>query len=165
MALLILKKMIVRNEISINKDAREVWQVIGNQFADIHVWASFFKDSKPAGESKFPGINFSARDTVVENGENTHTLDVFDSENHILTYTVTAGAPPFANKAEATWALVKGNNKECRASIDVNMDLKEMVPAEKVAEVRQWLKFSADNMLGELKHYVETGELHPRKLK
>lgn len=155
--------MKVRNEIVIKKSANEVWKVMGNGFAEIHLWASFFKDSKPSGASKFAGIDFSARDTIVEGGKNTHTLDVFDSENHVLSYTVTAGAPPFADKAEARWALETLDDSSCKASILVNMELKEMVPAEKAAEVSKWLSQSADNMLEEMKHYLETGNLHPRK--
>lgn len=156
--------MKVKNEITIEKNAEEVWAIMGKQFDQIHIWASFFKSSKPTGESKFEGINFSARDTVVESGENTHSLDVFDSKNYVLSYTVTAGAPPFADKAEAEWALEVINDKSCKASISVNMELKDKLPSEKVAEVNRWLSKSADSMLEELKHFIETGNLHPRKL-
>ncbi len=156
--------MKVRNEVLIEKNADNVWEVMGKQFDRIHEWASFFVDAKPAGEAKFEGINFSARETVVGSGKNTHTLDVFDSENHILSYTVTAGAPPFAEKAEAEWALEIMNENTCKASIEVNMVLKDMIPAEKGQEVQQWLSQSADDMLEELKHFTETGTLHPRKL-
>ena len=157
--------MIVRNEMVIERSANDVWKVMGNGFAQIHVWSSFFKDSKPTGESKFDGIDFSARDTLVQGGGNTHTLDVFDAENHVLSYTVTAGAPPFANKAEAEWALEIIDEHSCRASIDVKIELKDVVPAEKAKEVNAWLGKSSENMLEELKHYVETGNLHERKLK
>ena len=156
--------MKVRNEIIIEKGASDVWEIMGYQFDRIHEWASFFKDSKPAGESRFNGINYSARETVVKTGGNTHTLDVFDSERHLLSYTVTAGAPPFAEKAEAQWALEILTDNSCKASIEVNIVLKGMIPAEKEQEVKQWLSQSAEGMLEELKHYTETGTLHPRKL-
>jgi hypothetical protein len=152
--------MIVRNEIVINKNVNETWEVMGNGFAEIHKWASFFKDSKPSGEIKFNEIDFSARDTIVEGGQNTHTLDVFDSTNHVLSYTVTAGAPPFADKAEAEWALEIIDETTTKASISVNMELKEMVPTEKATEVRAWLNQSADNMLEELKYFMENGKPH-----
>ncbi len=155
--------MKIRNELLIERSADNVWKVMGKQFDRIHEWASFFKDSKPTGETKFDGIDFSARDTFVERGENTHTLDIFDSENHVLSYTVTAGAPPFAEKAEAQWALEIVTEKSCTASIEVNMVLKDMVPAEKAQEVKQWLSQSSEGMLEELKHFIETEELHPRK--
>ena len=156
--------MKVRNEIIIEKSVKDAWEVMGNGFTQIHLWASFFKDSKSAGESKFDGIDFSARDVIVEGGENTHTLDVFDAENHVLAYTVTAGAPAFANKAEAVWALESFDENSCKASISVNMELKDMVPVGKASEVSTWLTQSADNMLEEMKYYLETGNLHERKI-
>ncbi|MFT6698918.1 MAG: hypothetical protein ACJAVD_000404 [Porticoccaceae bacterium] len=155
--------MNIRTEVIIEKNANDIWQVMGIQFDEIHVWASFFKDSKPAGENKFDGINFSARDTVVEGGTNTHSLDLFDSEKFILSYTVTAGAPPFANKVGAAWALEIINDHKSKASITINLELKDGIPEEKVSEVKIWLHSSSNDMLEDLKHYVETGRLHPRK--
>ncbi|WP_296311267.1 hypothetical protein [Winogradskyella sp. UBA3174] len=155
--------MNIRTEVIIQKKANDIWQVIGIQFDKIHAWASFFKDSKPSGENKFDGINFSARDTVVEGGTNTHSLDLFDSEHYILSYTVTAGAPPFANKAGAEWALEIIDENTSKASITVKLELKEGITEEKVSEVKSWLHKSSNDMLEDLKHYVETGNLYPRK--
>jgi hypothetical protein len=155
--------MNIRTEVIIEKNANDIWQVMGIQFDEIHVWASFFKDSKPAGENKFDGINFSARDTVVEGGTNTHSLDLFDSENFILSYTVTVGAPPFANKVGAAWALEIINDHKSKASITINLELKDGISEEKVSEVKIWLHSSSNDMLEDLKHYIETGNLHPRK--
>lgn len=136
--LLLIKhyKMNIRTEIIIEKNATDIWQVMGIQFDKIHVWSSFFKDSKPSGKNKFDGINFSDRDTVVEGGTNTHSLNLFNSENFILSYTVTAGAPPFANKAGAEWALEIIDSNTSKASITVNMELKDAIPKKKVSEVK-----------------------------
>jgi hypothetical protein len=155
--------MKIRTEVIIEKNANDIWQVMGMQFDKIHVWASFFKDSKPRGENKFDGINFSARDTVVEGGTNTHSLDLFDSENFVLSYTVTAGRPPFATKAGAEWALEIIDGNTSKASITVYTELKDAIPEQKVSEVKFWLSKSSHEMLEDLKHYVETGNLHPRK--
>ncbi|MFT4805960.1 MAG: hypothetical protein ACI9YE_003190 [Psychroserpens sp.] len=155
--------MKIRTELIIEKNANEVWHVMGIQFDEIHIWASFFKDSKPSGEKKFDGIDFSARDTIVEGGTNTHSLDLFDSDNFILSYTVTEGAPSFANKAGAEWALEIIDEHTSKASITVNLDLKDAIPEKKVSEVKSWLNESSNDMLEDLKHYVETGNSHPRK--
>ena len=40
-----------------------------------------------------------------------------------------------------------------------------MVPVEKTVEIEKSLSESANDMLEELKHYTETGNPHPRKLK
>jgi hypothetical protein len=155
--------MNIRTEVIIEKNANDIWQVMGIQFDKIHIWSRFFKDSKPSGENKFDGINFSARDTVVVGGTNTHSLDLFDYENFILSYTVTAGAPPFAYKTGAAWAVEIINENKSKASITINLELKDGIPKEKVSEIKNWLHKSSKDMLEDLKHYVETGDLHPRK--
>ncbi|MFT4603275.1 MAG: hypothetical protein ACI857_003463 [Arenicella sp.] len=156
--------MKIRTEIKIEKNPKATWEIIGNQFGDIAKWASFFKSSKATGENKFEGINFSARDSVIQGEENTHSLYIFDSQNYILAYTVTAGAPPFADLVKAQWALESSDENSCTASIEVNVDLKDMVPEEKATEVTMWLTKSGNEMLEELKYYTETGNLHQRKL-
>jgi hypothetical protein len=155
--------MKIRNEIVVEISTEKAWEIMGTRFAQIHIWASFFTDSKPVGEKKFNEINFSGRDVVVQNGKNTHSLDIFDTDNYTLSYTVTAGAPPFADKAEAKWSLEVIDPNTCKAVIDVTMQLKEGIPGEKVTEVSQWLSQSSENMLEEFKYYLETGNLHPRK--
>ena len=42
--------MEIITKLTIEKNANDVWQVMGNQFDQIHIWASFFKDSNPSGE-------------------------------------------------------------------------------------------------------------------
>jgi hypothetical protein len=46
----------------------------------------------------------------------------------------------------------------------VNIKLNDKVSAEKVTEVSMWLNQSSENMLEEMKCYVETGKLHSRKM-
>jgi len=43
------------------------------------------------------------------------------------------------------------------------MELKDAIPDKKVSEVKSWLNKSSNDMLEDLKHYIETGNLHPRK--
>ncbi|MFT5823450.1 MAG: hypothetical protein ACI8ZM_004711 [Crocinitomix sp.] len=155
--------MKITTEIKIEKNPNEAWKVMGYQFAQIDKWASFFNSSEPSGENKFEGIDFSGRISIVETGENTHSLDVFDSENYVLSYTVTAGAPPFSNRTEAKWSLESSDENSCIASIEVNLDIKDEIPSEKIQEVSMWLNKSSSDMLEELKYYVETGEVHSRK--
>ena len=51
--------MNVKAELTIEKNIGEVWEIMGNQFADVHKWSSNFKESKPGGPQKFEGINYS----------------------------------------------------------------------------------------------------------
>ncbi|MDG1333993.1 MAG: hypothetical protein P8P74_16775 [Crocinitomicaceae bacterium] len=56
--------MEIKVHTTINKPVSEVWEVMGNQFGHAHLWSSNFQTSKPGGEAKFEGIDYSHRDTT-----------------------------------------------------------------------------------------------------
>ena len=62
------KKISVKKTLPINKNAAEVWEVMGNQFADVHLWSTNFKASIAGGNSAFSGIDYSERITVTDRG-------------------------------------------------------------------------------------------------
>jgi hypothetical protein len=39
------KKVHTKTELTIDKEINEEWEVMGNQFAQVHVWSSNFKES------------------------------------------------------------------------------------------------------------------------
>lgn len=154
--------MKIKTEITIQKNAGEAWEVMGNQFAQIDQWASFFKSSVPAGEAKFPELDYSERISELPSGQATHSLDTFDAQRHELSYTVTAGATPFSKLTRAIWAVEPTENG-CIASIEVIIEPKMELPEEKAKEVTLFLTNTGNEMLEDFKHYVETGQPHPRK--
>ena len=97
--------MKVKNEVIVEKKIEDVWKVMGNQFAQVDVWCSNFKTSKPGGKAKFPGLDYSYRDTTTDRGQTIQELDVFDTNNHKLSYHITTGLPPVASKAVGNWWL------------------------------------------------------------
>ena len=98
--------MKVKKEVIIEKKVEDVWEVMGNQFAQVDVWCSNFKTSKPGGKAKFPGLDYSYRDTTTDRGQTIQELDSFDPAKHSLNYHITKGAPGIAKKASAVWSLI-----------------------------------------------------------
>ena len=88
-------------KVEIEKTAEEVWEVMGNQFGYADRWSSNFITSKPGGEAKFKGLDYSHRDTTTERGNTIQVLTAFDPTNHSLSYEITQGAPEIAKSAKS----------------------------------------------------------------
>ena len=99
------KKIQIKKELVINKDIEEVWNAMGIQFAQVHLWSTNFKDSKLGGSSNFSGIDYSERITITDRGETIQELDSFDASTHSLAYHISKGAPSIAKNASAIWSL------------------------------------------------------------
>jgi len=91
--------MKIKVELAINKSIQEVWEVMGNQYGYANIWSSNFKTSKPGGEAKFNGLEYSLRDTTTDRGNTIQELTAFDPEKYTLSYVITKGAPEIAEMA------------------------------------------------------------------
>lgn len=129
--------MKIRIEIKIEKAIKDVWQVMGNDFAGAAKWSTNFKTSKPFGEKKFEGLDYSGRETTTDRGLTIQVLDKFEPQNYSLEYHITEGIPPVGKSASSHWYL------------------KEEVPAEMVGKIEMGLKMGATQLAEELKAYVE----------
>jgi len=149
--------MEIKVQVMINKPIDEVWEVMGNQFGQAHLWSSNFKACKPGGPAKFNGLDYSLRDTITERGNSIQELEAFDPETHALSYVITKGAPEIAKKASSSWYL-----KEMEGSTAVYMDSvmepKMPLPEEMATNLQKRLTASFNQLAIELKHYLETGE-------
>ena len=147
----------VKTTIEVEKNIADVWDIIGNQFGAVHLWSSNFLESKPGGESKFPGLDYSNRITVTERGETIQELDTFDATNHSLSYHITVGLPEVAKTATAEWSLKEIDQNKTLASFNFFMDTQDFVPTEMIPKIEMGLTQSAVGFGKELNAYVETG--------
>ena len=51
--------MEIKVNVTIEKSIEEVWEVMGVQFGYAHLWSSNFITSKPGGEARFKGLDYS----------------------------------------------------------------------------------------------------------
>lgn len=159
------KKISVKKTLPINKNAAEVWEVMGNQFADVHLWSTNFKASKAGGNSAFSGIDYSERITVTDRGETIQKLDSFDPIAFKLAYHISKGAPGIAKKASAIWSLEKEKDDKTNVVLEFNMEPKGFLGWLLSPLIKKGMGKSANEIAEDLKYYVENGTPHPRKLK
>lgn len=156
--------MEIKVKVTINKSIDEVWEVMGNQFGDAHLWSSNFKTSKPGGEKKFEGMDYSLRDTTTPNGNTIQELKEFDTTNYSFKYEIVAGKPEIAKFVSSHWYLKE--SEECTiAYMDSVMESKQELPQEMASKIQKGLTASFQTLADELKFYLEEGKPHPNNLK
>ena len=158
------RTLLFKEEVVIQKNINDVWEVLGNQFTEPHLWAANFKTSKPGGSPKLAGLTYLHRATTTESGDNWQELDTFDPTTHSLSYHISKGVPPIAKSGIGSWKLTKVSASETRLNVDFTLVTKGLpgfimspIISKKVA------KASAE-IVEEFKYYVEKGKPHPRKL-
>jgi hypothetical protein len=157
--------MKIKVELTINKSIQEVWEVMGNKFGYADKWSSNFKTSKPGGEAKFNGLDYSLRDTVTDRGNTIQELTAFDPNKYTLSYVITKGAPEIAKMAGADWSLISESKNVAMLSMDFIMEPKMPLNAEMETKLKMGLTASVKELAEELKFYLETGKPHPNNSK
>ena len=148
---------------TINKPVEEVWEVLGNQFGQISNWASLIKESKVYGDSKLSGVNYSIRETNTLKGITKQEITSFEPVKHSLSYKSISGTPPIIKEVRAHWSLKKNESNNTMLVMDFTADMKGLgfilVPI-----VKKKLSKIGDELLEELKYYLENEKPHPRKI-
>jgi hypothetical protein len=158
------QKIHTERELIIDKNVNEVWDVMGLQFAQVHLWSSYFLDSKAGGIKQFEALAYSERITQTDRGETVQVLDSFDSENYQLAYHITKGMPGIAKAASGVWSLEATENNKTMVTIAFDMEIKNAIGYLLSPVIKLKIGKSAEEIAEELKYYVENGEAHARKL-
>lgn len=153
-----------KEEAIIEKSIDEVWEILGNQFTDPHLWATNFIASKPGGEPKLPGLSYRHRATLTESGDNWQELDVFDPINFHLSYHISKGVPAIASSAIGTWKLVKISETQTQLDVDFTLNTKGLLGFVMSPMVGKKVGQASSEIVEEFKYYVENERPHPRKL-
>ena len=149
--------MKIKVELTIKKPVQEVWEVMGSQFGYADKWSSNFKTSKPGGEARFRGLDYSLRDTKTDRGNTVQELTAFDRDRYTLSYIITKGAPEIAKIAGADWSLHSESENATMLSMYFFMEPKMPLTAEMEAKLKMGLTASVQELAEELKFYLETG--------
>jgi hypothetical protein len=150
--------MKIKVELTIEKSIQEVWEVMGSQYGYADKWSSNFKTSKPGGEAKFSGLEYSLRDTTTDRGNTIQELTAFDPNKFTLSYIITKGAPEIAKMADATWSLSVESENSTKVSMDFIMEPKMEINTEMETKIKMGLTASVKELTEELKFYLETGK-------
>ncbi|NQV53159.1 MAG: SRPBCC family protein [Flavobacteriales bacterium] len=146
-------------KISIAKPVEDVWEVLGNQFGEIDKWASLIKQSEVSDPKLSPGV---VRSTETTGGPTKQELTAFSPEKHSIAYKAISGTPFFFKAVRAEWSLSKNQNI---TDLVLDFEVKfKGIGGILSPIVKKKLGKVGDELLEELKFYVENGKPHPRKV-
>jgi len=156
-------KFQMQKSIDINAPADKVWATVTGEFGDVAKWSSGLAASHvvvdaQSGEATgrvcepYPGSLFGT-DTVEE------ILTELDHSVRCLTYRATKLPKGFRN-AQNRWCIVETSHNSCRLEISPTAEMNLLFGLLFKAAVGKIV----NEALEELKYYLETGQLHPRKL-
>lgn len=154
----------VTQEIKINKSSEEVWEVMGNQFTQVHLWSTNFKESKAGGNPKLAQLDYLHRVTLTERGKTVQEMDAYDAQNHSLSYHITEGLPKIAKLAKAVWSLDSISKEQTTANFLFIMETNGLIGTLLKPVFTKKITQSAAEIAEDLKHYVEHNTPHPRKV-
>lgn len=156
----------IYSTITINKPADDIWKILADDYGGIGKWASGVNVSQglgdPIGGSSCSGRSCEISATGFSDTE--EKILTYDRDNYLLHYQLVHGLPGFVKNAMNTFKLTpKGGSTEVNAN--TIMDATGIPGFLMKRFMASSTQKALDNILEELKHYVETGRVHPRKEK
>lgn len=157
--------MKVSKSIQINAPASEVWHLVAHQFEDVGEWASDVAHSKKTPNlALLEGADVSGRVCSSKYGDMVEGFIHFDEVGMTFTYDAKGEAVPFFIKETTnTWKVEAKGDNTCIVSFSPEVDFIPVIGMIVGIPMRMFMRTVLQNTLEELKHYVETGKVHPRK--
>lgn len=148
-------------EALIDRPAADVWRILGDGYSEISKWARAVTHSEgPAERSCQVGDVRSC--TVAGMGELREKITEFDPTTYVLAYEVTEGLPPVIRKGSNSWRLAP-EGERTRLLMTGEAELRFPFGLILAPFLRLKLGRLFRDTVEDLKHYVETGQPHPRK--
>jgi hypothetical protein len=157
--------MELRAEVIIGAPARRVWAVLGEQFGDISRWAAPIQASSIDGAPTVGACRTChiAGFGPFKPGVIKERLIAFAPEPMSFAYRAVEGLPGFVGDAVNRWSVEPLD--EHRSVVRVHATVELRGPMRLVGALLRWrMRVAGERTLEELKHHVENGRPHPRKL-
>ena len=146
--------MKIATDIVINKPIATVWNVVGTEFANAHLWASALNHSEADGR-KINGQVCESRICDVQGmGRIREKLLEFDAQNHALRYEVVEGFPFFVARGVNRWHLTT-EGERTRVSTHAEIVTKGLIGAIMQPMMKMQMFGLMRKTLEDLKFYVE----------
>lgn len=157
------------NKIVIEQSTEKVWEIIADDFTNISKWASAiaYSSDNPNLKTKLDDAPTGGRVCSAPLfGEVRETLTHFDNQKKYFRYEASAEKLPTYIKTIANnFSLEALGHNRTELTTRVELELKPFPGYLLAPLMRLQMNRMAAQVLDELKHYAETGELHPHKLK
>ena len=154
--------MQIERQVTIDAPADEVWKVLAHRFGDVSKWASSVSRStyEPSTSGDTVG---SERFCATSFGDLKETIVRYDEAGKSLSYRA-EGLPSVVTEGVNTWAVHPSGNNHSVVSMRAEMTLKPGIGLVVGPVMKLQLGKALGQVVDELKYYVETGQLHPRKI-
>lgn len=155
------------NQITINAPAHDVWRVLAHEFGDVDQWASSVTESNPMTDVPIPeGAKVGGRAFFGQSfGDVQEVFTYYDEQSMRYGYTGLGDLPWFLNSAENNWRVRSLDPNKSVVETKPNIDLKLLPGLFLIPIFKFQFGKIGQQLLEELKYYIEQGQPHPRKLK
>ena len=158
--------MKIQRELTINASSEKVWDVLARQFDHVDRWvSSVYRSSGRKDIRALNGAPSSGRICQTELGPFKERIVEYDEDRRILAYDAKGEKMPFFVKSlQNRWVLSPVSDSKTHVDMLMTADLALpfnlfMGPIMRL-QLSRILSFATE----ELKHFVETGQPHPRKV-
>jgi hypothetical protein len=159
--------MDIHLDLDIRAGASRVWDVLGHRFMAVADWAAPISQSCPIGEAPpAPGVVRECH-TVgigpVAPGRVRERLTAFDNERRTLSYEAAGGMPGFVAGAVNRWSVAELGPGRSQVRMHATFTLRGAMRL--LTPLMRWqMRREARLVLLDLKHFIEHGTPHPRKI-
>lgn len=156
--------MIIKKEITVNKNIENAWKVLGLEFADADKWASAVSHSEGKGKG-INGASCSERGCSTSMGKLKEKILQYSNDNHSLSYQVSEGMPFMVKHATNAWQLTPVEQDKSKLQMHMDIQLKGFIGIIMQPMMKMMMSKMGTELVDEFKYYVENGYPHPRKIK
>ncbi|MEO1086172.1 MAG: SRPBCC family protein [Acidobacteriota bacterium] len=158
--------MKIQRQTTINADSEAVWEVLARRFDQVDEWASSVdRSTARAGAPRVPGAPVLGRTCETELGPFTEAILEFDEDRKVLAYSAAGEKMPFFVKSlRNRWSLTAESGARTRIDMLMTADLAIPFNVFMAPVMKLQMGKILTAVMEELKHFVETGEPHPRKV-
>ena len=156
--------MRINESVQVDAALADVWRILALEYGDVSHWARAVTASKAiSADAAADGAPVSGRTCEAAFGAVQERIMRFNSLEHELIYEASGKAIPFfITRLQGRWKL-NANSAGTRVRLTFDTDI--MAPFSAVLGwlVRRQFAVAIKDTLTDLKHFAETGEVHPQK--
>ncbi|MEM8983011.1 MAG: SRPBCC family protein [Pseudomonadota bacterium] len=159
------KTVAIEESTAIDAALEDVWKVSAHDFEHIDRWDANVRSSQQNGSPK-SDAPVGGRVCNMYNGRETvENFVEYDESKHRFAYEITKGLPGFVISARNTWTHDAASPGKTRLTMNITMQVEGILGTLMQAPMKSQMGKVLRNAQEELKHYIETGRPHSRKLK
>ncbi len=143
-----------------------VWEIVGEEFADIGSWATAVPSSTVLEGDAVEGAPTAGRTCAVAVPGFDYleeTLTEFDATTKSFTFEINAGLPGFVTNGYSKWQLHEESSERTRVELRSVIETKGLLGAVMGPMLKLNLKRTLKGIEKDLRHIAETGEPSPAK--